>query len=59
LSSAVQKEVFAHTVAGVQVRNAGGPGAKIADDIEDAVRHVRAQMWKEARTEKSPQARKR
>ncbi len=42
---AVQKEVFAQTVANVQARNADVPEAEIQGAIEDALRQVRAEMW--------------
>ena len=42
---AVQKEVFAQTVANVQARNANVPEAEIQGAIEDALRQVRAEMW--------------
>ncbi|MGH8522142.1 MAG: ribbon-helix-helix domain-containing protein [Gammaproteobacteria bacterium] len=45
IERAVQKEVFAQTVAGVQARNAGVPKEQIEAAIDDALRQVRAQMW--------------
>jgi len=45
IERAVQKEVFAQTVAGVQARNAGVPEEQIEAAIDDALRQVRAQMW--------------
>jgi hypothetical protein len=42
---AVQKEVFAQTVAAVQARNANVPDDRIEQAIEDALREVRAEMW--------------
>jgi len=45
IERAVQKEVFAQTVAGVQARHAGAPEGQIEAAIDDALRQVRAQMW--------------
>lgn len=45
IERAVQKEVFAQTVAGVQARHAGVPEGQIEAAIDDALRKVRAQMW--------------
>ena len=45
IERAVQKEVFAQTVAGVQAKNTGIPDAVIQDVIDDALREVRAEMW--------------
>ena len=45
IERAVQKEVFAQTVAGVQARNAGVPDKEIEGAIDDALRQVRAEMW--------------
>ena len=45
IERAVQKEVFAQTVAEVQARNADVPHETIEADIDDALRRVRAQMW--------------
>jgi Ribbon-helix-helix domain len=45
IERAVQKEVFAQTVAEVQARNANVPDEQIEEAIEDALRQVRAQMW--------------
>jgi hypothetical protein len=45
IERAVQKEVFAQTVADVQARNANVPDEQIEEAIEDALRQVRAQMW--------------
>ena len=45
IERAVQKEVFAQTVAEVQARNANVPHATIEADVDDALRRVRAQMW--------------
>jgi len=42
---AVQKEVFAQTVAAVQARNANVPDERIEEAIEDALREVRAERW--------------
>ncbi len=45
IERAVQKEVFAQTVATVQARNADEPLEQIEAAIDDALRQVRAQMW--------------
>jgi len=45
IERAVQKEVFAQTVAGVQAHNVNVPDETIVADIDDALRRVRAQMW--------------
>jgi len=45
IERAVQKEVFAQTVAEVQARNANVPDEQIEEAIEDALCQVRAQMW--------------
>ena len=45
IERAVQKEVFAQTVADVQARNANVPDEQIEQAIEDALRQVRAEMW--------------
>lgn len=50
IERAVQKEVFAQTVANVQARNADVPEAEIQGAIEDALRQVRAEMWGETKT---------
>jgi len=42
IERAVQKEVFAQTVAGVQTRNAGVADNEIEGVIDDALRQVRA-----------------
>jgi len=44
IERAVQKEVFAQTVAAVQARNANVPDEEIERAIEDALREVRAEM---------------
>ena len=49
IERAVQKEVFAQTVADVQARNVNVPDETIEADIDDALRRVRAQMWGKAR----------
>lgn len=49
IERAVQKEVFAQTVAAVQARNANVPDAQIEDAIEDALRQVRAERWGQLR----------
>jgi hypothetical protein len=45
IERAVQKEVFAQTVAAVQARNANVPDEKIEQAIDDALREVRAERW--------------
>lgn len=45
IEQAVQKEVFAQTVANVQARNAEKSDKEIDDAINDALRHVRAELW--------------
>ncbi len=45
IERAVQKEVYAQTVAGVQARNAGVSDKEIEGVIDDALRQVRAEMW--------------
>ena len=45
IEQAVQKEVFAQTVADVQARNAKKSDKEIDVAINDALRHVRAEMW--------------
>ncbi|MCC6611003.1 MAG: hypothetical protein IT515_15190 [Burkholderiales bacterium] len=45
IERAVQKEVFAQTVAAVQARNANVPDEQIEQAIEEALREVRAEMW--------------
>ena len=57
IERAVQKEVFAQTVAAVQARNEGVPDAEIQKAIDDALRQVRAEMWDKPKARK-PVARK-
>lgn len=57
IERAVQKEVFAQTVADVRARNANVPDKVIENAIDDALRQVRAQMWGEAKSRK-PKAKK-
>lgn len=59
IERAVQKEVFAQTVAEVQARNANVPNEEIEAAIEDALREVRAEMWGPARTSRRRAKRKR
>jgi ribbon-helix-helix protein len=59
IERAVQKEVFAQTVAEVQARNANVPNEEIEGAIEDALRMVRAEMWGPARTSRRRAKRKR
>ncbi len=53
IERAVQKEVFAQTVAAVQARNEGVPDVEIEKVIDDALRQVRAEMWGTRKTRKS------
>lgn len=50
IEQAVQKEVFARTVAGIESRHAGTSAASIDAAIDDALREVRAEMWGARRT---------
>lgn len=52
IEQAVQKEVFAQTVADVEARNADIPDSEIEASIDDALRQVRAEMWGAPRTSK-------
>lgn len=52
IERAVQKEVFAQTVATVQARNANVPDEQIEAAIDDALRQVRAQMWAKPKKKK-------
>jgi hypothetical protein len=45
IEQAVQKEVFAQTVADVEARNIDIPDSEIEASIDDALRQVRAEMW--------------
>lgn len=45
VEEAVQKEVFARTVAGIKQRNAGVSAAQIESSIEDALAAVRMEKW--------------
>ena len=45
IEHAVQKEVFAQTVAEVEARNADVSASEIEASIDDALRQVRAEMW--------------
>ena len=45
IERAVQKEVFAQTVAAVQARNARVPDKDVGRAIDDALHQVRAEMW--------------
>lgn len=49
IEQAVQKEVFAQTVADVQTRNAKKSDKEIDAAINDALRHVRAELWGKSR----------
>ncbi len=59
IERAVQKEVFAQTVAAVQARNEGVPDGEIEKAIDDALRQVRAEMWGTRKTRKSVGRKKR
>ncbi len=56
IERAVQKEVFAQTVAAVQARNANVPGERIEEAIEEVLREVRAEGWRDASRERSADA---
>lgn len=58
IERAVQKEVFAQTVAEVQTRNVNVPDEAIEADIDDALRRVRAQMWGKINARKPRTSRK-
>ena len=45
IERAVQKEVFAQTVADAQARNMNVPDKDVESAIDDALRQVRAEMW--------------
>jgi post-segregation antitoxin (ccd killing protein) len=45
IEQAVQKEVFAQTVADVEARNVNVSAREIEATIDDALRQVRAEMW--------------
>ncbi len=53
IERAVQKEVFAQTVEGVQARNAEVPEEDIQAAIDDALRQVRAELWGEPKAGRS------
>lgn len=57
IERAVQKEVFAQTVADVQARNTNVPDKDVESAIDDALRQVRAEMWGKPKARK-PAARK-
>jgi hypothetical protein len=59
IERAVQKEVFAQTVASVQARNADVPDEEVEGAIEDALRQVRAEMWGETKAPRRKSTRKR
>jgi Ribbon-helix-helix domain len=52
IEQAVQKEVFAQTVADVEARNSKIPLKEIDAAINDALRQVRADMWGKGTTKK-------
>jgi Ribbon-helix-helix domain len=45
IEQAVQKEVFARTVAAIEMRHAGTKAHDIDASIDDALKSVRAEMW--------------
>ena len=53
IERAVQREVFAQTVADVQARNVNVPDKEVHGAIDDALRRVRAEMWGKPRARKS------
>ena len=59
IERAVQKEVFAQTVAGVQAKNAGVSDKAIEGAIDDALRQVRAEMWGKPKARKPVAKKKR
>ena len=59
IEQAVQKEVFAQTVARVQARNVGVPDKEIEGEIDDALRQVRAEMWGKPKARKPAAKKKR
>ena len=59
IERAVQKEVFAQTVAAVQARNVKIPDKDIESAIDDALRQVRAEMWGNPKTRKPATRKKR
>jgi hypothetical protein len=52
IEQAVQKEVFAQTVADVEARNSKIPLKEIDAAINDALRQVRADIWGKGATKK-------
>lgn len=52
IEQAVQKEVFAQTVADVEARNTKISPKEIDAAINDALRQVRADMWHKGATKK-------
>lgn len=59
IERAVQKEIFARTVADVQARNEGVPNREIESGIDDALRQVRAKMWGKRKARKAATGKKR
>ena len=59
IERAVQKEVFAQTVAAVQARNVNVPDKDVQSAIDDALRQVRAEMWGKPKTRKPAAGKKR
>lgn len=59
IERAVQKEVFAQTVAAVQARNEGVPDAEVQKAIDDALHQVRAEMWGKPEARRSVARKKR
>ena len=56
---AVQKELFAQTVASVQTRNADVPEVEVERTIEYVLRRVRAEMREKAKMARTTKTRKR
>jgi hypothetical protein len=59
IERAVQKDIFAQTVAAVQARNANVPSEEIEAAIEDALRQVRAERWGSAKSSRGRAKRQR
>ena len=59
IERAVQKEVFAQTVADVQARNVNVPDKEVHSAIDDALRQVRAEMWGKPRARKTATGKRR
>ena len=52
IERAVQKEVFAQTVAEVKARNTKVSDKEIEDAIDDALKRVRAELWGKTKKKK-------